>query len=57
MRQSSAMEDQIAHQEMEIKKVLGIKENLVLETNQNQLVLETIQNILEKKYQKVHQLV
>ena len=48
------MEDLIHHQEMGIKKVLVTKENLVLEINQNQLVLQIIQNTLEKKYLKVH---
>jgi len=47
------------HQEMEKKKVLATKENLVLlkKTTRNQLVSQITQNILEKKHLKVHQLV
>jgi hypothetical protein len=54
-----AMEDQVHHQEMERKKVLVIKENLALlkKMTQNQLVSQIIQNTLEKKHLKVHQLV
>ena len=53
------MEDLDHHQEMERKKVLVIKENLVLlkKMTQNQQVLQIILNILEKKHLKVHQLV
>ena len=36
------MEDLDNHQEMERKKVLVIKENLVLEINQNHLVMEDL---------------
>ena len=44
---------------MERKKVLVTKENLVLlkKMTRNQLVSQIIQNILEKKHLKVHQLV
>ena len=40
---------------MERKKVLALKENQVLQkkTIQNQMALQTIQNILEKNLQKV----
>ena len=51
------MEDQAHHQEMERKKVLVIKENLASVINQSQLVSQIIQNTLEKKHLKVHQLV
>ena len=52
-------EDQIDHQEMERKKALATKENLVSlkKIIQNQLVLQIIQNTLEKKHLKVHHLV
>jgi len=51
--------DQVHHQEMERKKVLVIRENLVLlkKKIRNQLVSQTIQNTSEKKHLKVHQLV
>ena len=54
-----AMEDLAHHQEMERKKVLAIKENLVLlkKMTRNQLASQTTLNTLEKKYLKVHQLV
>jgi len=51
------MEDLAHHQEMVRRKVLVIKENLVLlkKMNPNQRVLQIILNILEKKHLKVHQ--
>ncbi|MDA9217378.1 hypothetical protein N9O68_04175 [Candidatus Pelagibacter ubique] len=53
------MEDLIDHQEMERKKVSGTKENLVLQKRitRNQQDSQIIQNTLEKKHLKVHQLV
>ena len=50
-------EDLAHHQKMERKKVSVIKENLVLQIDQNQQVLQTIQNTLEKRPLKVHPLV
>ena len=54
-----AKEDQIDHQEMVRKKVLALKENLILlkKIIQDQLVLQIIQNTLEKKHLKIHQIV
>jgi glyceraldehyde-3-phosphate dehydrogenase/erythrose-4-phosphate dehydrogenase len=51
------MEDQVHHQEMERKKVLVIKENLVLPKKmiQDQLVLQITPSILEENHQKAHQ--
>ena len=53
------MEDLNDHQEMERKKVSVTKENLVLQKKitQNQQDLQIIQNTLEKKHLKAHQLV
>ena len=53
MRISLAMEDLIDHQEMERKKVLVIKENLVLEINQNLLVKEDLIDHQEMERKKV----
>ena len=52
-----AKEGLIDHQEMERKKALVTKENLVLpkKITQNPLVLQTILNILEKKHLKIRQ--
>ena len=52
-------EDLIDHQEMERRKALAIKENLVLQKKiiQNQLVLQITQNTLAKKHLKIHHLV
>ena len=51
--------DPAHHQEMVRKKVLVIKESLVLvkKMDRNQLALLIIQNILEKKHLKIRQLV
>jgi len=51
------MEDLAHHQEMERKRVLVTKENLVLlkKTIQNQQVSQIILNTLEKKHLKTHQ--
>ena len=59
------MEDQAHHQEMEKRKVLVTKENLVMVTRenqvlpkkmtQNQLALQIILSILEENHQKAHQ--
>jgi len=53
------MEDLVHHQEMERKKVLVTKENLVLQKKitQNQQDSQIIQNTLERKHLKVHLLV
>ena len=52
-------EELIDHQEMERKKALATKVNLVSlkKITQNQLVLQIIQNTLERKHLTVHQLV
>ena len=54
-----AKEDQKEHQGMERKKVLAIKENLIIlkKIIRNQLVSQITLNILEKKYLKSHQIV
>ena len=51
--------DLVHHQEMGRKKVLVIRENLVLlkKMTRNQQASQIILNILEKKHPKVHQLV
>ena len=48
--------DQTGPQEIERKKVLVLKGNLVLlkKINQNQMVLQTIQSILKENPQKIH---
>jgi hypothetical protein len=52
------MEDQVHHQEMERKKVLVTKENLVLlkKMIQNQQASQTIQNTLARNHLKTLQL-
>ena len=54
-----AKEDQIDHREMERKKVLVTRENLILlkKIIQNQLVSQITLNTLEKKHLKIHQIV
>ena len=49
----SVMEDLAHHQEMERKKVLVTKENLVLEINQNHLVMEDLAHHQEMERKKV----
>jgi len=58
-RNHLATADQVHHQEMERKKVLVTKENLVLQKKmtRSQLVSQITQNTLEKKHLKVRQLV
>ena len=51
------MADQVHHQEMERKKVLGIKANLVLVINLNQPDLQIIQNTSERKSMKIHPII
>ena len=54
-----AKEDQIDHREMERKKVLVTRENLILlkKIIQNQLVSQITLNTLEKKHLKIRQIV
>ena len=58
INQNHLVTEDLAHpQEMERKKVLVTKESLVLVINQNQQASQIIQNTLEKKHLKLHQLV